>query len=143
MKQTNEKMKKWILGAAVMTCISLGLSAQHQKKNSRELSAIEHAEKMSNRMAEELKLTEEQKKQVSKVVLDNANRQEELIQKRKSEFEAQKEYRMDQEKKIGAILTEEQKMIWEQRKEAMRPRGKDHSRGDHTQGGRPRFRRGH
>ena len=64
-----------------MTCISLGLSAQHQKKNFRELSASERAEKMSDRMAEELKLTEEQKKQVSKVALENATRQEELMQK--------------------------------------------------------------
>ena len=111
-------MKKWILGAAVMTCISLGLSAQHQKKTFRELSASERAEKMSNRMAEELKLTDEQRKQVSKVVLENATRQEELIQKRKAEFEAQKNYRLEQEKKISAILTEEQKVIWEQRKEA-------------------------
>ena len=62
-------MKKLILGAAIMTFVSLGLAAQHQKKNFRELSASERAEKMSNRMAEELKLTEEQKKQVSKVVL--------------------------------------------------------------------------
>ena len=135
-------MKKWILGATVMTCISLGLSAQHQKKNFRELSALERAEKMSNRMAEELKLTEEQKKQVSKVVLENATRQEELIQKRKEEFEAQKKFRMEQEKKIAAILSEEQKTIWEQRKESMRTRGKDHSHGEHSQGGRPRFRRG-
>ena len=135
-------MKKLILGAAIMTCISLGLSAQHQKKNFRELNASERAEKMSNRMAEELKLTEEQKKQVSKVVLENATRQEELIQKLKAEFEAQKGYRLEQEKKIAAILTEEQKTIWEQRKGAMRSRGKDHSHGDHSQGGRPRFRRG-
>jgi hypothetical protein len=135
-------MKKWILGAAVMTCISLELSAQHQKKNFRELSASERAEKMSDRMAEELKLTEEQKKQVNKVALDNATRQEELIQKRKVEFEAQKEFRMGQENKIAAILTEEQKIIWEQRKEDLRTRGNDHSRGDHSQGGRPRFRRG-
>ena len=135
-------MKKLILGAAIMTCISLGLSAQHQKKNFRELNASERAEKMSNRMAEELKLTEEQKKQVSKVVLENVTRQEELIQKRKAEFEAQKGYRLEQEKKIAAILTEEQKTIWEQRKGAMRSRGKDHSHGDHSQGGRPRFRRG-
>ncbi len=136
-------MKKWILGAAVLTCFSLGLSAQHQKKNFQELSAVERAEKMSNRMAKELKLTEEQKKQVSQVVLENANRQEELIQKGKAEFEAQKEFRVEQDKKIAAILTDEQKMIWEQRKEALRTRGNDHSRGDHTQGGRPRFRRGH
>jgi len=137
-------MKKWILGAAVMTCISLGLSAQHQKKNFRELSASERAEKMSNRMAEELKLTDEQRKQVSKVVLENAMRQEELIQKRKAEFEAQKNYRLEQEKKIATILTEEQKMIWEQRKEALKHRMDGQGEEGHVRytRGRARFRRG-
>jgi Spy/CpxP family protein refolding chaperone len=138
-------MKKWILGAAVLTCISLGLSAQHQKKNVRELSASERAEKMSDRMAEELKLTEEQRKQVSKVVLENATRQEELIQKRKAEFEAQKNYRLEQEKKISAILTEEQKVIWEQRKEALKQRmgGRGEEGHERHRMGRPRYRRGH
>jgi len=138
-------MKKWILGAAVMTCISLGLSAQHQKKNFRELSASERAEKMSNRMAEELKLTDEQRKQVSKVVLENATRQEELAQKRKVELEAQKKYRMEQEKKIAAILTEEQKVIWEQRKEALKQRmgGRGEEGHERHRMGRPRYRRGH
>jgi Spy/CpxP family protein refolding chaperone len=138
-------MKKWILGAAVLTCISLGLSAQHQKKNFRELSASERAEKMSNRMAEELKLTDEQRKQVSKVVLENATRQEELIQKRKAEFEAQKNYRLEQEKKISAILTEEQKVIWEQRKEALKQRmgGRGEEGHERHRMGRPRYRRGH
>ena len=138
-------MKKWILGAAVMTCISLGLSAQHQKKNFRELSASERAEKMSNRMAEELKLTNEQRKQVSKVVLENATRQEELIQKRKAEFEAQKNYRLEQEKKISLILTEEQKVIWEQRKEALKQRmgGRGEEGHERHRMGRPRYRRGH
>jgi Spy/CpxP family protein refolding chaperone len=137
-------MKKSILLAAVMTCISLGLSAQHQKKNFRELSAAERAEKMGDRMAEELKLTDEQRKQVSKVVLENAMRQEELIQKRKAEFEAQKKYRLEQEKKITAILTEEQKMIWEQRKEALKHRmdGQGEERHERYPRGRARFRRG-
>ncbi|MEY3648329.1 MAG: hypothetical protein RLZ13_1214 [Bacteroidota bacterium] len=135
-------MKKWILGAAVLTCISLGLSAQHHKKNFRELSAAERAEQMSDRMAEELKLSEEQRKQVSKLVLENATRQEELIQKRKAELEAQKEFRMEQEKKIAAILTEEQKVIWEQRKES-RQHGDAHSeRGENRHKRGPRFRRG-
>ena len=136
-------MKKWILGAAVLTCISLGLSAQHQKKNIRQLSAAERAEKMSYRMAEELKLTDEQRKQVSKVVLENATRQEELAQKRKVEMEAQKKYRMEQEKKIAAILTEEQKVIWEQRKESRLHRDSHSERREHHDRRGPRFRRGH
>jgi Spy/CpxP family protein refolding chaperone len=138
-------MKKWVLGAAVMTCISLGLSAQHQKKNFRQLSTSERAEKMSDRMAEELKLTEEQRKQVSKLVLENATRQEELIQKRKAEFEAQKKYRLEQEKKISSILTEEQKVIWEQRKESLKQRmgGRGEEGHERHRRGRPGFRRGH
>ena len=138
-------MKKWILGAAVLTCISLGLSAQQQKKNYRELSAAERAEKRSDRMAEELKLTDEQRKQVSKVVLENATRQEELIQKRKAEFEAQKNYRLEQEKKISLILTEDQKVIWEQRKEALKQRmgGRGEEGHERHRMGRPRYRRGH
>ena len=128
-----------------MTCISLGLSAQQQKKNYRELSAAERAEKRSDRMAEELKLTDEQRKQVSKVVLENATRQEELIQKRKAEFEAQKNYRLEQEKKISLILTEEQKVIWEQRKEALKQRmgGRGEEGHERHRMGRPRYRRGH
>jgi hypothetical protein len=96
-------------------------------------------------MAEELKLTDEQRKQVSKVVLENATRQEELIQKRKAEFEAQKNYRLEQEKKISAILTEEQKVIWEQRKEALKQRmgGRGEEGHERHRMGRPRYRRGH
>ena len=134
-------MKKWILGAAIFTCLSFGLAAQ-QHKNYRQLNSTERAEKMTDRMAEELKLTAEQKKQVSQLALENANRQEELLKSRKAEFEAQKEYRKAQDQKLASILTEEQKQIWEQRKETMRSRASHHSRGDHPRGGRPRFRRG-
>lgn len=134
-------MKKWILGAAIFTCLNFGLAAQ-QHKNYRQLNSTERAEKMTDRIAEELKLTAEQKKQVSQLVLENANRQEELLKSRKAEFEAQRVYRKEQEQKMASILTEEQKKVWEERKEAMRNRMGPHSRGDHPRGGRPRFRRG-
>ena len=135
-------MKKWILGAVVLTSISFGLSAQ-QHKNLRQFNPAERAQKMTDRMAEELKLTDEQRKQVSQLALENANRQEELLKSRKAEFEAQKEYRKAQDQKLGSILTEEQKQIWEQRKEVFRTRGNNHSRDHQSRSGRPRFRRGH
>jgi Spy/CpxP family protein refolding chaperone len=97
---------------------------------------------MTDRLAEELKLTEEQRKQVSQLMLENANRQEELLKSRKAEFEAQREYRKAQDQKMASILTEEQKQLWEQRKEVLRNRGNDQSRGNQTRGGRPRSRRG-
>jgi Spy/CpxP family protein refolding chaperone len=135
-------MKKWILGVLVLIGISFGLSAQ-QHKNFRQFNPTERAQKMTDRMAEELKLTDEQRKQVSQLTLENANRQEELLKSRKAEFEAQKEYRKAQDQKMASILTEEQKQLWEQRKEALRNRGNDHSHGDQTRGGRPRSRGGH
>jgi Spy/CpxP family protein refolding chaperone len=134
-------MKKWILGAAILTCLSFGLAAQ-QHRNFRQFNPSERAQKMTDRLAEELKLTEEQRKQVSQLMLENANRQEELLKSRKAEFEAQREYRKAQDQKMASILTEEQKQLWEQRKEVLRNRGNDQSRGNQTRGGRPRSRRG-
>ena len=124
-----------------MTSLSFGLSAQ-QHKNFRQLNSSERAQKMTERMAEELKLTKEQKKQVGQLALENATRQEELLKSRKAEFEAQRAYRKEQEQKMASILTEEQKQIWEQRKEAMRHRGEHQSHRGQPSHGRPRFRRG-
>ncbi len=74
-------MKKWILGVAIFTCLSFGLAAQ-QHRNFRQLNSAERAQKMTDRIAEELKLSEEQRKQVSLLALENANRQEELLKSR-------------------------------------------------------------
>ena len=134
-------MKKWILGAAVLTSLSFGLSAQ-QHKAFRQLSPVERAQKMTERMTEELKLNKEQEKQVSQLVLENASRREEILKSRKAEFEAQRAYRKEQEQKIASILTEEQKQIWEQRKEALGHREEHQSHKGQPSRGRPRFRRG-
>jgi Spy/CpxP family protein refolding chaperone len=134
-------MKKWILGAAVFTFLSFGLSAQ-QHRTYRKLSPVERAQKMTERMAEELKLTKEQEKQLSQLALANATRQEELLKSRKAEFEAQRAYRKEQEQKIASILTEEQKQIWELRKEALLHREEHQSHKGQPSRGRPRFRRG-
>jgi hypothetical protein len=134
-------MKKWILGAAILTSLSFGLSAQ-QHKTFRQLSPVERAEKMTERMAEKLKLSKEQEKQVGQLVLENATRQEEHLKARKAAFEGQRAYRKEQEQKMASILTEEQKQIWEQRKEALRPRDEHQSHKGHPRSGRPRFRRG-
>ena len=106
-------MKKWILGAAVLTSLSFGLSAQ-QHKTFRQLSTVERAQKMTERMTEKLKLSKEQEKQIGQLVLENATRQEELLKTSKAAFEAQRAYRKEQEQKIASMLSEEQKQIWEQ-----------------------------
>ena len=134
-------MKKWILGASILTSLSIGLSAQ-QHKTFRQLSTVERAQKMTERMTEKLKLSEEQEKQIGQLVLENATRQEELLKSRKAAFDAQRAYRKEQEQKIASILTEEQKQIWEQGKEALRHRDEHQAREGHYRVGRPRFRRG-
>lgn len=132
-------MKKWIFGAAALTFLSFGLVAQ-QRKNFRQPNPTERAQKMTERMAEELKLTEEQKKQVGQLALENANRQEEILKSRKAEFEAQKEYRKAHEQKMASILTDEQRQLWEQRKEALSQRGTHPSHQEKPRGARRRFR---
>lgn len=124
-----------------MTSLSFGLSAQ-QHKTFRQLSPVERAQKMTERMTEELKLNKEQEKQLSQLALENASRQEELLKSRKAQFEAQRAYRKEQEQKIASILTDEQKQIWGQRKEALQHREEHQSYRGHASRGRPRFRRG-
>lgn len=135
-------MKKWILGVAVWIGMNFGLAAQ-QHRDFPKLSSTERGQLMTQRMAEELKLTDEQKKQVEQLMLENATHQEALLQKRKTEMEALKEFRKGQKQKMDAILTEEQKRILEERKAAMGPREKHSFSGDHTRGRGSRFRRAH
>ncbi len=142
MKQTNYIMKKWILGVAVLIGMNFGLAAQ-QHRNFSHRSPAEHPQLMIQRMAEELKLTDEQKKQVEQLMLENATHQEELLKKRETELEVLKEFRKGQKQKMDAILTEEQKQILEKRKAVMGPREKHTSSGDHPRGRGPRSRRAH
>ena len=74
-------MKKWILGVAVLIGMNFGLAAQ-QHRNFSHRGPAEHPQLMTQRMAEELKLTDEQKKQVEQLKLENATHQEKLLKKR-------------------------------------------------------------
>lgn len=134
-------MKKWILGAAILTSLSFGLSAQ-QHKTFRQLNTVERAQKMTERMTEKLKLSEEQEKQIGQLVLANATRQEELLRSRKATFEAQRAYRKEQEQKIASMLSEEQKQIWEQQKEMLRQGESRRQDGNNERRRRPGSRRG-
>ena len=130
-------MKKWILGVAVLIGMNFGLAAQ-QHRNFSHRGPAEHPQLMTQRMAEELKLTDEQKKQVEQLKLENATHQEKLLKKRETELEALKEFRKGQKQKMDAILTEEQKQILKKRKAARGPREKHTSSGDHSGGRGPR-----
>lgn len=102
-------MKKLLMIAILF---SLSLSAFAQRGQNREMSTPEQrAEKMTNRMGEQLDLNEEQKKEIYKINLQNAQKRQEEMEARR---EAMKSLNESQKEQIGAVLTPEQKEKWEE-----------------------------
>lgn len=110
-------MNKWILATGMMVMISLSTMAQ--KKQGERPSAEDRALRTTERMAEELTLTDAQKKQILEINLESAKKNEAEMAARKAEMEARKA-EMDarrselkeQDAKIQAVLTEEQRAKW-------------------------------
>ena len=95
---------------------------------------------MTDRMVEKLGLSEDQKKQIMAINLENAKnqgaKQLERTQQsdaRKSAMEARKEELQAQEEKIKAVLTDAQLVKWEEAKEDIRDR-RGGPGGDSTKG---------
>lgn len=110
-------MNKWILATGMMVMISLSTIAQN--KGGERPSAEERAQRNTERMAEELALTDAQKKQILDINLEYAKKNEAEMAERKAEMEARKaamEARRaelkEQDAKIQAVLTEEQRTKW-------------------------------
>jgi protein CpxP len=110
-------MNKWIFATGMMVMISLSTIAQ--KKGGERPSPEERANKNTERMAEALTLTDAQKKQILEINLEYAKKNEAEMAERKAEMEARKA-EMDvkkvelkeQDAKIQAVLTEEQRAKW-------------------------------
>jgi protein CpxP len=110
-------MNKWIFATGMMVMISLSTIAQ--KKGGERPSPEERANKNTERMAEALTLTDAQKKQILEINLEYAKKNEAEMAERKAEMEARKA-EMDvkkvelkeQDAKIQAVLTEEQRAQW-------------------------------
>lgn len=117
-------MRKWII-ASGLVLISLSTMAQ-QRRGGERPSPEERATRMTERMAESLELSEDQKKQVLEINLENAKRQEaeraEMSEARKKEMEARREEMKKQEAKLMEVLTDEQKVKWEEVKKENRGR---------------------
>jgi Spy/CpxP family protein refolding chaperone len=131
-------MKQWMIGAVVLTMISLGVAAQEQRKIS---SPEDRAQRMTERMASELKLSEEQKQKVLAINLEHAKNRAAEMEKQRAEMEARKAEMKAQEEKIKEVLTEEQRKQWEQikmdRKSERRPGGMIEDRRDFESRQRP------
>jgi broad specificity polyphosphatase/5'/3'-nucleotidase SurE len=116
-------MKKIILTLGLMA--SIGLSAMAQKRGGERPSPEQRATKMTEKMAEELSLTADQKKQVLEINLAQAKKMDQERQDQMKANEARKAEMKKQDEQIKAVLTEEQLGKWEEIKlEAKDRRGR-------------------
>jgi broad specificity polyphosphatase/5'/3'-nucleotidase SurE len=132
-------MKKMILTLSLMGFISMGAMAQ--QRGGERPSPEERATRMTERMAEKLSLSVDQKMQILVINLENAKNQEtkqlERTQQsdaRKAVMETRKEELRAQDEKIKAVLTEAQLVKWEEVKEDIRDR-RGGPGGDSSNGG--------
>lgn len=113
-------MKNWIMGATMMTLISLGAHAQHQQPKL--ATPEERATRMTERMAQELQLSEQQKKEIYSINLERAQKRLAEQEAQKAEIQAKREEMKIEEQKVLEVLTEEQRKKWEEIKLAQRDR---------------------
>lgn len=94
----------------------ISLSTIAQKKDGDRPSAEERAKRKTERMAEELTLTDAQKKQIFDINLEYSKKNEDErkaeMEARKAEMEARKAELKEQDSKIQAVLTVEQRTKW-------------------------------
>ncbi len=137
-------MKKWIYVTGLMVMISLSTMAQ--RKGGDRPTPEEKASRMTEKMAEELTLTEAQKQQLLAINLEfaknnEAERKAEMAA-RKAEMEDRKLELKEQDAKIQAVLTDEQKAMWaevkaERMDDPRRRRPNAQIEGDPRKGGKP------
>lgn len=102
-------MKKLLMIAIIF---SLSFTAFAQRGQQREMSTPEQkAERMTNRMAEQVDLSEEQKKEIYNINLQNAQNRQVEMEARRAEMEAK---RAEMKSQIEAVLTPDQKEKWEE-----------------------------
>ncbi|TDK44329.1 Spy/CpxP family protein refolding chaperone [Algoriphagus formosus] len=115
-------MKKLLVSIAMIFLVSLGAFAQQQRRGERP-DPEARAKMMTERMAEELGLNEEQKAKILEINLANAQKRKAAMESQRADREALKEEMKKQDEQIKEILTEEQRKKWEELKETRRSRG--------------------
>lgn len=103
-------MKRWIFATGLLLMISLSTMAQ--KREGERPSPEERAQRNTDRMAEALTLTDAQKKQILDINLEYAMKKEAEMEVRKAQMDAKRAELKEQDAKIQAVLTEEQRTKW-------------------------------
>jgi Spy/CpxP family protein refolding chaperone len=107
-----DKMRKWILASGLVLMISLSSIAQ-QKSEERSTSE-QRAARMTEKMAERLSLTADQKKQILAINLEHVKKRDQDRMDQQKESDARKAEMKKQDESIKAILTDEQRTKWEE-----------------------------
>ncbi len=122
-------MKKWILASGLVVMISLSSIAQ--QRGGERPTFEQRAARMTEKMAEELSLTADQKNQILSINLERAKKrdqdrveQQKESEARKAEMDAQRAEMKKQDELIKAILTDEQRTKWEEIKLSQKDRGR-------------------
>lgn len=137
-------MKKLLLIAMLF---SVGFTAMAQRGGQKGNSTPEErAERVTNKMAEELALSEEQKKKIYQINLDHAKKRQVEMDARREEMKA-KRTAMEadlkaQNQEIEAVLTPDQRVKWGDVKADGRKKVDENHRGSRGEGGRG-YRGGH
>lgn len=114
-----------------MTLISLGAQAQQQQRKT--ATPEERATRMTERMAQQLSLSEQQKKEIYAINLERAQKRMAEQEAQKAEMQAKREQMKAEEQKVLEVLTEEQRKKWEEikleQRDRRRPQGAIEDRG--------------
>ncbi len=118
-------MKK--IGLTLGLFMMIALSVMAQRRGGERPNAEERAQRMTERMAEELGLDEEQKAKILAINLEAAQARDAQMEAAKEAREAMKKQRESmreemkaQDERIKAVLTEEQAAKWEETKREKR-----------------------
>lgn len=109
------KRALWII--AVISFIGFGAEAQQEQKNREPMTPEKVAERMTEKMAKELALSEEQKKEVYALHLENATKRADEM---KAHREKVRQEQKAQQEKLEAILSPAQKAQWEAKRSEAR-----------------------
>ncbi|MHA7130590.1 DUF4890 domain-containing protein [Algoriphagus namhaensis] len=119
-------MKKLMMTFGLAMLMTFTLLAQQRGERP---TAKERAERMTEKMAEQLQLSEEQKAKILAINLEFAEKREAEKETREANREAMKSEMKEQDERIQAVLTEEQVAKWEEAKAERRERDRGPRRG--------------